>query len=52
MRIEVIQPTGYLNAASTGYFREQASQVLDSKPDVLLVDLKHLKQMDSSGWEL
>lgn len=49
MRIEVIQPTGYLNAASTNYFRQQASQVLDSKPDVLLIDLKHLKQMDSSG---
>ncbi|PZU95715.1 MAG: anti-sigma factor antagonist [Pseudanabaena sp.] len=49
MRIEVIQPTGHLNATSTNYFRQQASQVLDSKPDVLLIDLKHLKQMDSSG---
>lgn len=49
MRIEVMQPTGHLDATSTNYFRQQASQVLDQKPDVLLIDLKHLKQMDSSG---
>lgn len=49
MRIEVMQPTGNLDATSTNYFRQQASHVLDQKPDVLLVDLKHLKQMDSSG---
>jgi len=49
MRIEVMQPTGHLDANSTNYFRQQASSVLDRKPDVLLVDLKHLKQMDSSG---
>lgn len=49
MRIEVMQPTGHLDSTSTNYFRQQASHVLDSKPDVLLIDLKHLKQMDSSG---
>jgi anti-anti-sigma factor len=49
MRIEIMQPTGHLDATSTNYFRQQASNVLDRKPDVLLVDLKHLKQMDSSG---
>ncbi|MDX2254459.1 MAG: STAS domain-containing protein [Pseudanabaenaceae cyanobacterium bins.39] len=49
MRIEIIQPTGYLDATSTSYFRQHAGQVLDSKPDVLLVDLQHLRQMDSSG---
>jgi anti-anti-sigma factor len=49
MRIEVMQPTGHLDSASTNHFRRQASNVLDRKPDVLLVDLKHLKQMDSSG---
>ncbi|WP_434685422.1 STAS domain-containing protein [Pseudanabaena minima] len=49
MHIEVMQPTGHLNATSTNYFRQQASHVLDRKPDVLLIDLKHLKQMDSSG---
>ena len=49
MRIEVMQPTGHLNATSTNHFRQQANNVLDRKPDVLLIDLKHLKQMDSSG---
>jgi len=49
MRIEVMQPTGHLDANSTNYFRQQASHALDRKPDVLLIDLKHLKQMDSSG---
>ena len=49
MRIEIMQPTGHLNSTSTDYFRQQASTVLDRKPDVLLVDLQHLKQMDSSG---
>ncbi len=49
MRIEVMQPTGHLDATSTNYFRQQAGIVLDRKPDVLLVDLQHLKQMDSSG---
>jgi anti-sigma B factor antagonist len=49
MRIEVMQPTGNLNATSTNHFRQQANSVLDRKPDVLLIDLKHLKQMDSSG---
>ncbi len=49
MRIEIMQPTGHLNSTSTNYFRQQASYVLDRKPDVLLIDLKHLKQMDSSG---
>jgi anti-anti-sigma factor len=49
MRIEVMQPTGHLDSTSTNYFRQQASNVLDGKPDVLLIDLQHLKRMDSSG---
>ena len=49
MRIEVMQPTGYLDATSTNDFRQQTSDILDRKPDVILVDLKNLKQMDSSG---
>ena len=36
MRIEVMQPTGNLNATSTNHFRQQANSVLDRKPDVLL----------------
>jgi anti-sigma B factor antagonist len=49
MRIEVMQPTGHLDATSTNYFRQQVSAILDRKPDALLVDLTYLKQMDSSG---
>jgi anti-anti-sigma factor len=49
MRIEIMQPTGDLDSTSTNYFRQQASNVLDHKPDVLLIDLQYLKQMDSSG---
>ena len=49
MRIEVIQPIGHLDSTSTTYFRQQANSILDRKPDVLLIDLKHLKQIDSSG---
>ncbi len=49
MRIEVMQPTGHLDTNSTNYFRQQASHVLERRPDILLIDLKHLKQMDSSG---
>jgi anti-anti-sigma factor len=49
MRIEVMQPTGYLDATTTNDFRQQANSILDRKPDVILVDLKNLKQMDSSG---
>lgn len=49
MRIEIMQPTGHLDATSTNHFRQQASHVLDRRPDVLLLDLQYLKQMDSSG---
>ena len=49
MRIEVLQPTGHLDATSTDHFRRQASAILDRKPDALLVDLTYIKQMDSSG---
>ena len=49
MRIEVMQPTGHLDATSTDHFRRQASAILDRKPDALLVDLTYIKQMDSSG---
>jgi anti-anti-sigma factor len=49
MRIELIQPTGHLDATTTNYFREQVSEILDREPDALLIDLTYLKQMDSSG---
>ncbi len=39
MRIEVMQPTGHLDATSTNYFRQQTSNVLDRQPDVLLIDV-------------
>lgn len=49
MHIEVIEPEGYLNSTNVNNFRQQARNVLENKPDVILIDMKYLKQMDSSG---
>jgi anti-sigma B factor antagonist len=47
--IEVMRPSGKLNAANSKFFRSQASTVLKAMPDVLLIDMQDLAMMDSSG---
>jgi anti-sigma B factor antagonist len=47
--IEVMQPSGKLNATNSKNFRSQASEVLNAMPDILLIDMQDLSMMDSSG---
>ncbi|CAN1208707.1 STAS domain-containing protein [Tumidithrix helvetica PCC 7403] len=49
IRIEFMQPSGKLNATNAELFRQQASALLNTKPDALLIDMQDLVMMDSSG---
>jgi anti-anti-sigma factor len=48
-RIQVLQPIGVLNAAKTQEFRDKISEIQDSGAKIVLVDLKEVTFMDSSG---
>ncbi|MEA5596788.1 STAS domain-containing protein [Rivularia sp. UHCC 0363] len=47
--IKVVQPSGVLDATISQDFREQVIKTLESKPKIVLVDLKDITFMDSSG---
>ncbi|MGB3655041.1 MAG: STAS domain-containing protein [Rivularia sp. (in: cyanobacteria)] len=47
--IKVIQPNGVLDATKSQKFREDVIKLLESKPKIVLVDLKDITFMDSSG---
>jgi anti-anti-sigma factor len=47
--IHVLTPGSKLDVTNAGQFRRQVSDLVLSKPKVLLVDLKNVTFMDSSG---
>jgi anti-sigma B factor antagonist len=47
--IEILEPSGRLDVTSAGQFRRQVSQISTMKPKFLLIDLKNISFMDSSG---
>ncbi|MEO1376723.1 MAG: STAS domain-containing protein [Cyanobacteria bacterium J06635_10] len=47
--IKLIQPSGVLDATKSQEFREEVINLLQSKPKIVLVDLKDITFMDSSG---
>ncbi len=47
--IKVVQPSGVLDATRSQDFRKEIIQSLESKPKTVLVDLKDITFMDSSG---
>lgn len=47
--IKVVQPSGVLDATKSQRFREEVIKLLESKPKIVLVDLKDITFMDSSG---
>ncbi|MFN3927124.1 MAG: STAS domain-containing protein [Pseudanabaenaceae cyanobacterium] len=48
-QVEVIAPVGRLDISNAGQLRRQVSEIAEKKPNVLLVDLKEVSFMDSSG---
>ncbi len=47
--IKVVQPNGVLDATRSQEFREEVIKTLESNPKMVLVDLKDITFMDSSG---
>ncbi|MEM9924987.1 MAG: STAS domain-containing protein [Cyanobacteria bacterium P01_D01_bin.50] len=47
--IKLIQPSGVLDATKSQEFREEVINLLQGKPKIVLVDLKDITFMDSSG---
>ncbi|NJO27480.1 MAG: STAS domain-containing protein [Richelia sp. SL_2_1] len=47
--IKVVQPSGVLDATKSQYFREEIVKTLENRPKIVLVDLKDITFMDSSG---
>jgi anti-anti-sigma factor len=47
--VKVIRPNGVLDGTKTAQFRGEINDVLNPMPDLLLVDLKEVTFMDSSG---
>jgi len=48
-RIEIIEPTGRLDITNAAQLRKQVAEITNNKPNLLLVDLKNVSFMDSSG---
>ncbi|MBE9207783.1 STAS domain-containing protein [Nostoc sp. LEGE 06077] len=48
-RIEIIQPSGILDGIKGNHLRREISDILEKGTDILLIDLKEVKFMDSSG---
>ena len=47
--IKVVQPNGVLDATKSQEFREEVIKLLENKPKIVLIDLKDITFMDSSG---
>ncbi|MEB3338246.1 MAG: STAS domain-containing protein [Leptolyngbyaceae bacterium] len=48
-QVKIFQPTGILDGARANQLRREISEVITSGPDVVLLDLKEVTFMDSSG---
>lgn len=47
--VKVVEPVGLLDGTKAGKFREEISQLVENKAEVVLVDFKNVTFMDSSG---
>ncbi|HEY9629458.1 MAG TPA: STAS domain-containing protein [Coleofasciculaceae cyanobacterium] len=47
--IQIIQPSGILDGTQAHQFRSQVSEAVDAGSKIILVDLKDVTFMDSSG---
>src|ERR687886_712315 len=47
--VKVVQPSGILDGTKAGQFRQEIANLVDSGVDIVLVDLKDVTFMDSSG---
>ncbi len=46
---EVYQPSGILDGTQAEQFRQQIKRLLQTKPEVIVIDFKDVTFMDSSG---
>jgi len=46
---EVLHIEGVMNASNLGQFKEQIDRILASQATMVILDLEHLKEIDSSG---
>ncbi|MBW4683305.1 MAG: STAS domain-containing protein [Microcoleus vaginatus WJT46-NPBG5] len=47
--VKVVQPSGILDGPKGNQLRREISDVVESKPDIVLIDLQDVPFMDSSG---
>ncbi len=47
--MKVVQPTGILDGTKAGQFRQEISQLVEDKAEVVLIDFRDVTFMDSSG---
>jgi anti-anti-sigma factor len=47
--VKVVHPTGILDGTKAQQFREEISQLVEQKTEVVLIDFKNVTFMDSSG---
>ncbi len=49
LRVKIIEPTGILDSTKTNQFRGEVNEIVSNGVDVVLVDLKDVTFVDSSG---
>lgn len=49
MKVTVVEPSGILDSTKAEEFRQQVDDVLEEGADVVLIDLKDVTFIDSSG---
>lgn len=47
--MKVVQPTGILDGTKAGQFRQEISQLVEDKAEVVLIDFRDVTFMDSFG---
>ncbi len=47
--IKILEPTGRLDASRAQQFRREVDEVINTNPQLLLIDLKEVPFVDSSG---
>jgi len=47
--IKIVQPSGILDSTKTSQFRQEISELVEEKVDIVAIDFKDVTFMDSSG---
>lgn len=47
--VKIVQPSGILDGTKAGQFRQEISNLVDNGANIVLIDLKEVTFMDSSG---